>query len=109
MFNPAINAALLAAAHDQESEESIRTKLREAKALNSFSAIPLDLNEKQQELLRQALGAGTIVKIADGRFYLNERKIAERKEGHGFMLVLMILVIGSVIASVAVLATRAGG
>ena len=45
----------------------------------------------------------------DGRLYLNERALSERKEGQGYMALLILLVIGSVIASVAVLALRSGG
>ena len=109
MFNPAINAALMAAAQDHESEESLQKKLREAKALNSFSAGALELNAKQRHLLGKAVAAGTIAKTADGRLYLNERMISERKEGHGFMLALILLAVGSVISSVAVLSAMAGG
>lgn len=110
MVNPAITAALLAAAtKDEDSEEYIPAKLREAKALGASSAIELELSEKQQKLLDQALANGTVVKTVDGRFYLNERAVSDRNEGQGYMVLLILLIAGSIIASGAVLALRAGG
>jgi hypothetical protein len=108
-MNPAITAALIAASQDEESEEYIATKLREAKALGSSVAIRLDLNEKQQELLERQLANGTVVRTIDGRLYLSERAVSDRQEGQGYMVLLILLVIGSVVASAAVLAIRTGG
>jgi len=109
MINPAVTAALLAASQDEESEEFIQKKLREANAEGSSSAIRLELNEKQERFLDKALEQGTVVKTIDGRLYLNERALSERKEGQGYMALLVLLVIGSMIASVAILALRSGG
>ncbi|HTK57725.1 MAG TPA: hypothetical protein VL336_01955 [Sphingomicrobium sp.] len=109
MINPAVTAALLAASQDEESEEFIQKKLREANAEGSSSAIRLELNEKQERFLDKALEQGTVVKTIDGRLYLNERALSERKEGQGYMALLILLVIGSMIASVAILALRSGG
>jgi hypothetical protein len=109
MINPAVTAALLAASQDEESEEFIQKKLREANAEGSSSAIRLELNEKQEKYLDKALETGTVVKTVDGRLYLNERALSERKEGQGYMALLILLVIGSVIASVAILTLRSGG
>ena len=109
MINPAVTAALLAASQDEESEEFIQKKLREANAEGSSSAVQLELNEKQEKYLDQALQKGTVVKTVNGRLYLNERALSERKEGQGYMALLILLVTGSVIASVAILALRNGG
>src|SRR4030095_5944106 len=106
MINAGVTAAILAA---QQDEESIQAKLRKAKALGASNATHLELNQKQQRFLDQALANGTVVKTVDGRLYLNERAVSERKEGQGYMALLILLVIGSVIASVAVLAARGGG
>ena len=108
-MNPAITAALLAASQDDESEEFILNKLRVSKALSASASIPLDLSEKQRKLLDNALAGGAVVKTVDGRFYLNERVVSDRKEGQGFMALLILLAVGSVIASVAALAAIAGG
>ena len=109
MINPAVTAALFDASQDEESEEFIQKKLREANAEGSSSAIRLELNEKQERFLDKALEQGTVVKTIDGRLYLNERALSERKEGQGYMALLVLLVIGSMIAPVAILALRSGG
>jgi len=100
---------LLAASHDKDSEEFVQKKLREANALGTSGAVCLDLNDKQLKLLDQALANGTVVKTIDGRLYLNERAVSERKEGQGFMALLIMLVVGSVLASIVVLVSKAGG
>jgi hypothetical protein len=109
MLNPAITAVLVKGAKQEEVEERIEARLKKAKATGKASAIDLDLDGRQQKLLDQAIASGTVMKTVDGRFYLNERAVSERKEGQGFMALLIVLVIGSVIASVAVLAAKAGG
>jgi len=109
MINAGVTAAILAASQDPDSEEFIQTHLRQAKAQGATAAIPLELSDKQQKLLDKALAGGTVVKTVDGRFYLNERAVSDQREGNGFMALLILLVIGSVIASVAILAERAGG
>ena len=100
---------MLAASHDKDSEEFVQKKLREANALGTSGAVCLDLNDKQLKLLDQALANGTVVKTIDGRLYLNERAVSERKEGQGFMALLIMLVVGSVLASIVVLVSKAGG
>lgn len=109
MVNPAITAALIAASHQEEMEQKVEGRLKKAGALSPGSAVALDLKDKEQELLDQALVSGTVKRTADGRLYLNERAISDRKEGQGFMALLIILVVASIIASVAALAARAGG
>ena len=83
--------------------------MKAAEALGASSAIPLALDEKQQKLLDQAIGQGTVIRTVDGRFYLNERAVNERKEGQKYMALLILLIAGSVIASVAILASRVNG
>ena len=98
-MNPAITAALIAAAQKEETEEAIIGKLRTGKAVSPSSAISLDLPDDKRRALDQTLAGGTVMKTADGRFYLNERAVADRKDSQGFMALLMILIAGSVIAS----------
>jgi hypothetical protein len=109
MANPAITAALIAAAHREEVEEKIEAKLRKANALAPASAIAPDLKDKERALLDLALAAGTVKRTADGRLYLDELAVADRRDGQGFMALLIMLVVASVIASVAVLVVRGGG
>ena len=103
-MNPAIHAAIIAATHQEEIEKKIEGRLKKAWALGPANAIALDLEGKERELIDHAIVAGTVKRTADGRLYLHEQAVADRKEGQGFMALLILLVIGSVIASVAVLA-----
>ena len=109
MVNPAVTAALIAASRQEEVEAKVEGRLKKARALSAASAIALELMGKEQQLLDQALASGTVKRTDDGRFYLNEQVIADRKEGQGFKALLILLAIASVIASVAVLAASAGG
>jgi hypothetical protein len=106
MVNPAITAALIAASQ-QEGVQQLEGRLKKARALSAGRAIALQLEGKEQELLDQALASGTVKRTADGRLYLDERAIHDRKEGQGFIALLILLAIASVIASVAVLAAQA--
>jgi hypothetical protein len=98
-MNPAITAALIAAAHEEEFDKSVTGKLREAKATGPSSAIPLQVDPDKQDRLDEAIANGTISKTADGRLYLNERAIAERQEGQGHVALLVIFVALSILAS----------
>jgi len=108
MSNPAITAAIIAASRKQEIEEAVEGRLTKAKATGPSSAVTLDLAGKEKDLLDQALAEGTVKTMSDGRYYLNERAIADRKEGQGFMVVLLLLVAASIMASGMVLVKMAG-
>jgi len=108
MSNPAITAALIAASRQQEVKEAIEGRLTKAKATGPSSAVPLQLEGKEKELLDQALAEGMVKSTSDGRFYLDERAVADRKEGQGFMVLLILLVAASIMASGIVLAKMAG-
>jgi len=103
MVNPAITAALIAASREEEVKERVEERLKTANAVSPGSAIALDLDGKDRELLDQAVASGVVKPTADGRYYLNEMAVADRTEGQGFMALLILLVVASVIASVAVL------
>ena len=108
MVNPGIAAVLIAASRQEEVEQNIEGRLKDAGAHSAASAITLELGDKDQALLEQALASGTVKRTDDGRIYLNERAIADRTEGQGFMALLILLAVASVIASVAILAAQAG-
>ena len=96
-MNPAITAALIAAAHEEEIEKEVVGKLREARATGPSSAIPLA--GAKREHLDEAMADGSVKETSDGRFYLDERAIADRKEGQGFLALLIIAVIFLIVAS----------
>ena len=104
MVNPAITAALIAASRQEDVEQKIEARLKKAAALSPGSATRLGLKDKELELLDQAVASGTVKRTSDGRLYLNEQVIADRQEGQGFMALLILLAVASVISSVAVLA-----
>ena len=107
MVNPAITAALIAAS--RQEEQKVEARLKTARALSAATAVALELKDKEQDLLDQALAAGSVKQTSDGRLYLNERVIADRKEGQGFMALLILLAVASVLASAAVLLSRSAG
>ena len=72
-MNPAIMVAIMAATQQQEQEDKAEARLREAK--------------------------GVVVRTASGRVYLSERRLADRREGTGFTVLLVMLVVMSLIAS----------
>jgi hypothetical protein len=109
MVNPAITAALVAAANQEEVQEKIEGRLKKAGAVSAARAVRLELKDKEQALLDQALASGSVKRTDDGRLYLNERVIADRTEGQGYVVLLILLAVASVIASVAVLAAQSGG
>jgi hypothetical protein len=109
-MNPAIHAAIIAATQQEAVREKVESKLRNAKALDPSSAILFAPADKaEQKLLNAAVGTGNVVRTNDGRVYLDERAVADRRQGKGFKALLITLAIGSLIASVAVLAARVGG
>ena len=102
-MNPAIHAAIIAATHQEGIEKKIEARLKKAGALGPTNAITLPLEGKERQLIDHAILAGTVKRTADGRLYLHEAAVADRKEGQGFMALLIVLVTGSIIASVVVL------
>ncbi len=77
------------------SSRRSKARLKKAEALSAGRAVALDLRTRSRKLLDQALAAGTVQRTDDGRLYLNERAIADRKEGQGFMAMLILLMIAS--------------
>ena len=99
-MNPAINVALIAAASKQATEQSIEGKLREAGAIDAANAIGFDPDGKTDpRLLDQAIARATVARTADDRIYLDERAVADRKHGQGFMVLVILLIAASLIAS----------
>ena len=103
-MNPAIHAAIIAASNQEAIKDQVEERLRAAKALGSSSAIAfVPANEAEQKLLDAALASGNVVRTSSGLYYLNERAVAERNEGQGFMALLIALVAVSLIATGAAL------
>ncbi len=108
-MNPAIHAAIIAATQQEAVKEKIEDRLRVEKAVGPSSAIAfVPADDAERKLLDAALSTGNVVRTNDGRVYLNERAVADRNEGQGFMALLIMLGIGSLIASGVALAIAAG-
>jgi hypothetical protein len=104
-LNSAIHAAIIAASNQEAVEEKIEARLRAAKAFGPSSSIAVTpTDEAEAKLLEAALSTGNVARTLDGRLYLNERAVADRKEGQGFMALLITLIVASLIASGAALA-----
>lgn len=109
-MNPAIMVAIMAATQQQEQEDKAEAKLREAKALGASSAIDFaPANDAEQNWLDKAVAEGVVVRTADGRVYLSERQLADRREGQGFTVLLVMVVVASLAASGIALVMSVGG
>ena len=104
MSNPAITAAIIAASAEQQARDTLLQQFRDARALGASSAIAFTAASKEEQAyLDYAIKKGSIVRGRDGRLHLDERAIADRKEGAGFVLLLVLLVVVSILASGAAL------
>ncbi|QDP19216.1 hypothetical protein [Sphingomonas xanthus] len=107
MANAAIMAAVAAAAHQEERKKHVLEPLKKAGATGASRAIALTLKEKQQVYLDQALADGAVKRTPEGRYYLDERAIREKAQGQGFLVLLILLVAASLVASAVALVSSA--
>lgn len=104
MSNPAINAALLAAAaQKQAAQDALLNQLTSAKAFTPSAAIVLKTDGKDQDgALKELVGHAVVRPIGAGRFYLDRERKAERarQQGHAVLLILaaMLSILASVLA-----------
>ena len=98
-MNPAFHAAIYSATH-KASSESIEARLRAAGALGHATAMafePADATERK--LVGQGIASGVFVRNAQGHLYLNERALADRRQGQGWIALVVLLVVNSLLAS----------
>ena len=98
-MNPAITAALIAASRQEEVKEKVEARLKKAGANGPTRAISLDLGDKEQALADQAVASGSVKQTSDGRYYLDEVAIANRNESQGYLVLVILFIALSVIAS----------
>ncbi len=109
MSNPAITAALIAASQAAGSRGSDRGPAAGRPRPPDRRAQSRSISTgRRRSCSTRRWPTGTVKTTDDGRYYLNERAIADRKEGQGFMVVLILLVIASIMASGIVLVKTAG-
>lgn len=103
-MNPAIHAAIIASQKQQQGVDDVVRKLRKAGALSATSATAL--TDIDQVKIDEAVGLGLIIRSADGRLYVNEHAVSDRLQSQGWIVIVVLLVTASLIASaVALLAT----
>ncbi|WP_300973620.1 hypothetical protein [Sphingomonas sp. LHG3406-1] len=96
MANPAINAALIAAAQQQAASARLITDpLKKARATNSRAAIPLDLSAKgTKEMLDYLVKRGDVRDSGGGRYWIDEEAIARSKaSATRFSLILIVFLL----------------
>jgi hypothetical protein len=105
MANAAINAAVLAAAAQQQAltAKAIIDPLKKAQAFTSRQAIPLDLSAKgTDKLLRQLVERGHVREAGDGRYWLDREEVERSKaaavRGGWILAAFLLSVTASLIA-----------
>ncbi len=98
-MNAAITAALLAA--QQSEAPNPIDRLTKAGAVSSDKAIALDpATVAEAKLIDKAIAEGLIQRRANGRLFVNARKIEERNARSGYQLSIGLLIGLSILASV---------
>ncbi|UUR07618.1 hypothetical protein [Sphingomonas glaciei] len=106
MVNPAINAALIAAAAQQQAltDTHITGPLRKGGATSARTAIPLDLSAKgTDKLLAGLIKRGQVRSAGAGRYWLDETAVASAKARGTRVALIVIAVLLSITASLVAL------
>lgn len=101
MSNPAINAALIAAAAKQaEAGKSITEQLKKAGARNARSAVPVDLSVSGSDtMLAYYEKHGHVRAAGGGRYWLDEEAIARSNAAAVKVVLIALAFLLSVAAS----------
>nr|WP_314442508.1 hypothetical protein [uncultured Sphingomonas sp.] len=109
MANPAINAALIAAAAQQQAltNQHVTGPLKAAGATSPRTATRLDLTAKGADKLLAALvKRGHVRSTGDGRYWLDEAAIAGSQSAGLHLALVIIVFLLSVTASLVALLAR---
>lgn len=109
MVNPAINAALIAAAAKQQemTAKHVTTPLKQAGATSPRTAIPLDLSAKgSDKLLPGLVKRGHVRSAANNRYWLDEGAIARSHAAGKRAALIAIVFLLSVTASLLAFVVR---
>ena len=94
----------VAAIRNSVARSTVESRLRSARAVDPQRAIALEpLDAAQSAGLDEAIGLGRVVRLPDGRSFLNPAAISRPGEGVGYGLLLTLLALGSAAASVVAL------
>ena len=99
-MNPAINAALIAAAaQGQSAQQALLKQLTDAKAFGPSSAVLLTpTSAAEEKALTELVGLMT-VRPYSGRYYLDRDRQKEREQQQGWTALVILVVIASLLAS----------
>ena len=93
----------------QTARQVILKRLREAGATTAQMPGSVDVDsDEAQNALADLLAKGEVREARTGLYYLDETKVKEPKPGSGFVVLLILLVIASVMASVIALTAHPG-
>jgi len=93
----------------QAARAAIIKQLREAGATSAQMPGSVEVDsDAAQEALAGLLAKGEVREARAGLYYLDQTKVKDAKPGNGFVALLIILVIVSVMASIIALAARTG-
>ena len=99
-MNPAINAALIAAAaQGQSAQQALLKQLTDAKAFSPSSALPLTPKGAAEEKALAELIGHMTVRPWNGRYDLDRDRQKEREAQQGWIVLVILLAIASLLAS----------
>ena len=94
----------VAAIRTSVARSTVESRLRSARAVDPQHAIALEpLDAAESAGLDEAIGLGRVVRLPNGRCFLNPAAIRKPYEGVGYGFLLGLLALGSVAASIAAL------
>ncbi len=106
MANAGINAALIAAAAQQHSNDDLTKQLKAKGATSARTASPLDLSASgTSATLRSLIKQGYVRDAGGGRYWLDEARVARASAAAGkFFLILLAFLLSAGASLVALLA-----
>jgi hypothetical protein len=106
MSNPAITAALIAAnASRRNGQEAVLAQLKTAGAFGPATAVRLELEGAEAVALTELTGLAIVRPLGSGRYYLDRDRQRERSAQQGWVAIVILLGIASVMASFIALAS----
>lgn len=96
---------LNAAAQKQTAKHAILKRLREAGATSAVMAGSVEIEGGDAEVaLADLIGAGTVREARAGLYFIDDDKAKQARPGNGFIALLVILILASIMASVIAIA-----
>lgn len=105
MMNPAITAAMVAASGGRQgAQQTLLQKLTAAKAFEPSTAVQLPVEGAEESALTELVGLSIVRPLGSGRYYLDRDRQRERAAQGGWIAMVILLGVGSALASFIALA-----